>query len=36
MVSWSIKSKARAKEASREDLSCSSWGGVGGEISGMT
>lgn len=36
VVSWSIKAKARLKEASMEALSASSWGGVGGEISGRT
>lgn len=31
---WSIRAKARAKEASMEALSDSSWGGVGGEMRG--
>ncbi len=34
VVSWSIKAKARVKEASIWDLSISSWGGVGGVIRG--
>lgn len=32
--SWSIRAKAREKEASMEALSDSSWDGVGGEMMG--
>ena len=35
-VSWSMRAKARLKEASMEALSASSWGGVGGDIRGTT
>lgn len=34
VASWSIKAKARVKDSSMADLSCSSWGGVGGAIKG--
>lgn len=34
VVSWSMRVKARAKEASMEALSAESWGGVGGEMRG--
>jgi hypothetical protein len=33
--SWSRRAKARANSASMEALSCSSWGGVGGETMGV-
>ncbi len=36
VASWSMRAKARLKDASMEALSASSWGGVGGEIRGRT
>lgn len=36
VVSWSMRAKARVKEASMEALSVASWGGVGGEMRGRT
>jgi hypothetical protein len=36
VLSWSRSAKAFSKDLSISDLSCSSWGGVGGAISGIT